>query len=258
MTENRIIAYLLEELPKEELEQFEEDCFGVEDWPDQIELVEEDLIDAYLRHELTTEQRQHFERNYLTTGARKDRVIMAAALLGHLDDIEAAPEPTVRAPSAELSWAERLRGFWSNGRWQLRAAAALTLVIIVVGGFWFYLSRETRPQSFATLILEINVSNNRAEGVRASRVMLPLKADALKIFLKLPAGASPNTDYRVTLENDSLDTKTLKIAERDAQSVAVDLPAAQLKRGLYALRLFATQTNGTEQRIPGNYFFEVE
>lgn len=257
MTEDRIIAYLLEELPKEELEQFEEECFAEEDWPNQIELAEEDLIDAYLRKELTQEQRGHFEQNYLITGARKERVTLAAAFLDHLDGCEATTEQALRAPSTKLSWTERLRVFWNNGGWQLRAAASLALLIIVIGGVWFYLSRTNRPQSFATLTLTISASN-RAEGVQAARVTLPLNRDALKIFLTLPAEASTNANYRVTLESNSGDTKTLNVAERDAQSVAVELPASQLKPGRYAVKLTAIQPDGTEQRIPGNYFFEVE
>ena len=52
MTDERIIAYLLEELPEDDLERFEDECFAQESWPAQINLVEEDLIDAYLRNEL--------------------------------------------------------------------------------------------------------------------------------------------------------------------------------------------------------------
>ena len=99
MTDERIIAYLLKELPEEELEQFEDECFDQESWPSQLNLVEEDLIDAYLRDELTQERRQRFERNYLITEARQERVMMAAALLRHIDDAHrVGAEATVAAP----------------------------------------------------------------------------------------------------------------------------------------------------------------
>src|ERR1043165_7746249 len=237
MTEDRIIAYLLEELPKEEEEQFEEECFSEEDWPNQIELAEEDLIDAYLRRQLTPEQRLRFEGNYLTTETRQERGAMAAALLRHLDNFDAASQSSARVPSRELSWAERLHDYWSSYRWPLRAAAALTVLIIIASGLWLYLSRESKPQVFATLTLSMTVSN-RGEGAPVPKVTLPLNADALRIVLKLPAGASPASNYRVALDKDTEDTQTLKIVEQDAQSVAVELPAAQLKRGQYALKLF--------------------
>src|SRR5215218_3051501 len=98
MTDERIIAYLLKELPEEELERFEDECFTSEDWPTQISLAEEDLINDYLRKELDPEQRRHFELNYLTTVARMERVRVAAALLRHVDACAPAAETAVAAP----------------------------------------------------------------------------------------------------------------------------------------------------------------
>jgi hypothetical protein len=60
MTDERIIAYLLKELPEGDAEQFEEQCFEQESWPAQISLVEDKLIEDFLRGVLTPEQRQHF------------------------------------------------------------------------------------------------------------------------------------------------------------------------------------------------------
>src|SRR5918911_605367 len=100
MTDERIIAYLLEELPAEELERFEDECFAQADWPAQLELVEDDLIDAYLSDELPHERRQRFEQNYLTTQARQDRVEVAAALLCRVEEYEAALQ-TADAPPTQ-------------------------------------------------------------------------------------------------------------------------------------------------------------
>src|SRR5438270_13569731 len=112
MTGESIIAYLLKELPDEELEQFEDECFEQESWPLQVHLAEEDLVDAYLRDELSRERREHFERNYLTTEARQESVRMAAALLRCVDEYNADSQTAVAAPPAELTSADRLRGFW--------------------------------------------------------------------------------------------------------------------------------------------------
>jgi len=257
MTDQRIIAYLLEELPEEELKQFEEECFEQESWPNQIIPVEEDLIDAYLRGELTQEQRQHFERNYLTTEARRQRVTMVAALLRHVDESQAA-QPSIAVPLTKPTWAERLNDFWRGQTLPLRAAAALTLLAIIGGALWLFLSRTPSQQTFATLTLAISVSNTRAEGIQAARVKLPLNADALKISLTLPERLPTALRYRIELENDRGETRHLEIVGQDAQSLSVVIPATQLSRGQYALKLFMTKTDGTEQRVNGSYFFTVE
>jgi methionine-rich copper-binding protein CopC len=257
MTDERIIAYLLEELPEEELEQFEDECFAQENWPAQVDLAEEDLIDAYLRDELTPEQRQRFERNYLTTEARQERVMLAVALLRHVDEHQTDAKVTVAGPTTELTWADRFHAFWSSQTWALRAVAALALVTIIASTLWLSLSRAPSPQTFATLTLTISASN-RAEGAQAGQVNLPLSADALRISLTLPEQLPRAARYRVELVNDNGETKPLEVAGQDAQTVTVVIPAAQLARGQYALRLFAITADGTEQRINGNYFFNVQ
>src|SRR5436309_5643134 len=121
MTDEHIIAYLLEELPEAALERFEEECFAQEEWPASINLVEEDLIEAYLRDELTPERRQRFEQNYLATTARQERLVIAAALLRYVDERNAASNTAIAVSPPELTLAERFRTFWRSQSWALRA-----------------------------------------------------------------------------------------------------------------------------------------
>jgi methionine-rich copper-binding protein CopC len=255
MTDKRIIAYLLEELPEDDLERFEDECFAEESWPTQINLVEEDLIDAYLRNDLTPDQRQRFERNYLTTQARQERVSMAAALLRHIDECNAAM-PAITVPPTESTWVERLRAFWSSQAWGLRAATSIAVVAVMAGALWPFF-RTPSPRTFATLTLSIS-SSNRAEGAHAEKVKLSPNTETLNISLTLPQPSPSAARYRVELETDNGETKSVEVAGNDAQSVLVVTPAAQLARGQYALKLFAIKTDGTEQRVNGSYFFIVE
>ncbi|HTG15817.1 MAG TPA: hypothetical protein VK747_11170 [Blastocatellia bacterium] len=256
MTDERIIAYLLEELPEDDLERFEDECFAQESWPTHIHLVEEDLIDAYLRNELIPERRQRFERNYLTTETRQDRVSMAAALLRQIDEYNAASKVTAVVQPPVLTLAERFRAFWNSQAWGLRAATGIATVVVIAGALWISF-RPPSPRTFATLTLSIT-SNNRAEGAQADKVNLPPNAEALNVSLTLPQQAPSAARYRVELENDNGDRKSAEVTGKDAQSVLVMIPAAQLARGQYALKLFAIKTDGTEQRINGTYFFIVE
>lgn len=262
MTDERIIAYLLEELPEADLERFEDECFAQESWPAQINIAEEDLIDAYLRDELTPERRQRFEQNYLTTEARQERVIMAAALLRHIDEYNTASKAAVSnaavaLPQTEPTWAERFRAFWNSQTWALRTAASVAIVAIIAGALYLFIFRAPSPRTFATLTLSIS-NNDRAGGAQSGKVKLPPDAEALNIYLTIPAQSPPAARYRVELENDSGETKSVEVAEKDAQSVLVVIPAAQLARRQYALKLFAIKPDGSEQRVTGSYFFIVE
>jgi hypothetical protein len=81
--------------------------------------------------------------------------------------------------------------------------------------------------------------------------------DELKISLKLPEPATPDTKYRAELD-DRRETTNVKVTSQNADSVLVTIPARQLPTGYYAIRLFAIGGDGTEQQIPGDYFFVVE
>lgn len=258
MTDERIIAYLLDELPEEEAEQFDRDCFGRADRLEQINVVEGDLIDAYLRDELSPEQRQHFEQNYLTP-ARLERMLMAAALLRHVD---APPEGAVAAVTGQTNESRRARRsipFWNSWPWGLRAAAALGLIVLIAGAWWLLQLRGPTRRAVATLTLIISTDGNRGAGDRPPSVRLPPDVDALNLYLRVPEQATTSgPPSRVELVKEDGETSPLQIEARDAGTVTVAIPAARLKRGLYSLRVFTTNAEGAEQRVSGSYFFIVE
>lgn len=289
--EGRVVAYLLEQLSEEEVEQFEDECFAEECWPSRIKLVEDDLIDAYLHDELSPEQHRCFEQNYLTTEERQQRVRMAAALLRQVCEPDPVPEPSVVVVLEKNPWAKRLstgavdltavssvameikqrellaqnqdmarmlqpRAKPFRGRWQLRTAFAVAALIIVAGGFWLYHSRVRPPLVIATLKLTSSVSN-RSEDAQARTIKLPPDAGALRVFMMLPNNAAPASRYRVELDTED-ETIPVDVAEQDAQSVSVVIPAAKLPRGRYFLQLFAFNSDGTEQPVYGSYTFTVE
>jgi hypothetical protein len=260
MTDERIIAYLLDELPEAEAAQFEEDCFAQARWPRQINRVEGDLIDAYLRGELSPEQREHFEQNYLTTKARVKRVRMAAALLRVIDDPtgEEAQEP-VSGEANGTSWFKRLIVFWNNRPWRLPAFAALGLLFVITGAWW--LSRPDTPArpTLATLTLTIGADVRRGAGDHPASVRLSPDVDALSIHLTLPEQATMSgLPGRVELVDQDGEVRPLTIEAREAGALTVVIPTAQLKRGLYSLRLFTKNAEGAEQRVSGSYVFVVE
>lgn len=260
MTDERIIAYLLQDLPEAELEQFEDECFASEDWPAQVGLVEEDLIEDYLRNNLAPEQRRSFERNYLTTAARLERVRIAAALFCHVDACALAAEATVLPSPVKQTWFERFRASWGVRPWvPLPVAVALLVAVLAPGVWWIYSSSTAnrRVETFATLTLSLS-NSDRATGAEAARVKLTSDVVALKISLTLPDASAPARNYRVQLEDDNGAVKLSENVLPKAQSVRVTIPASQLARGQYALKLFIVNPDGTEQRIPGSYFFIVE
>jgi methionine-rich copper-binding protein CopC len=260
--QKKIRQYLLGNLSDELRQPIEERLLTESSFYDELVLSEEELIDDYVNGELADDERLKFEQHFLSAPERQQQLRFAQALsrytanLAETVEADAAKTPSSVTPT-KLSWAARFHAFWSGQTSGLRAAVALLVIAILVGALWLS-SRRTSPQTFATLTLSASVSNNRAEGVQAAKVSFPLKDDALKIFLKLPEQSSPAASYKVELVDNNRETKTLKVAGQDAQSVQVVIPASELARGQYALKLFMIKADGTQQRVSGNYFFTVE
>ncbi len=236
MTDEHITAYLLEELTEQESEQFEEQCFAQEEWPDQLDAAEQDLIDAYLRNELTSERKRRFQERYLTTDARKARVLAAKTI------------HQVLCPEAvdKVTFRERFQAFWRRSLVPQAAVAVLVLVAVVV-----VILVPRSPRTFTQIELAMS-SPDRATGAQSEKVSLPLSTEALQIHLKLPEPSADTTGYSVQWEDTHGQVRELKIDSQDAQSLVVTIPANQLTPGEYLLRLFQ------KGDVIGNYFFTAE
>jgi hypothetical protein len=121
-------------LPENETARLEEQYFADPALGDDIAAIEDDLLDDYVRGELSAEERQWFEEHYLASAAHRQRAAMAVALraasAGH------DPGATVLTRTARDSrwWTrtvERLSQVPTPLRWSAVAAA------ILVGLVWW-------------------------------------------------------------------------------------------------------------------------
>jgi hypothetical protein len=253
MTDERITAYLLQELSAREAEIFEEQCFAQDEWPAaELTAAEDDLIQAYIRQELSPERHQLFEKNYMTTAARKERVLMARSFLC----VVCSTEPT------KVKWSERLQIWVGQISPQVSVPKFASVLLVAALGvsltiFTWTSLRNRGPQTFAQLNLVMS-SENRSAGGQQQKVTLPLAEDALRISLALPGNEPKGATYRVQLEDVKGSLDTLKTESQDDKGLSVIIPAEKLSRGQYALKLFRKNQDGTEARVEGSYFFNVE
>ena len=252
MTDERTTAYLLNELPQHEAEQFEEECFSQPEWPEEeLTSAEEDLIHAYIKNELGPERQRRFEEHYLITEARKERVNRARAFQQLFCPVS-QPKPT---------WTQKVLDFlkamvFAPEYAVLRTAGIVLAIGVGTTSLWLT-SRTSDPQTFAHINLTIS-TDNRSAGGSTQNVKLPLAEDALRISLALPEPAPQGASYRVQLENVKGPIDDLEIESQDANTVSVIIPARGLVPGLFALRLFQKNPDGAEKKVPGSYIFNVD
>jgi hypothetical protein len=128
--------------------------------------------------------------------------------------------------------------------------------VLVVGGI---ILRANLGTSRSTTSLALTLTNSSAirsgDTQPVARVSWPLKVDELRLTLMLPETPSPASGYRVEAVEG---INTLSVSGSNSNSVTVTIPTSQLRRGQYALRLHAIKADGTDERVRGNYFFNVE
>ena len=255
MEHEDIRRYLLGDVSPEGQRSVEEGILTEASLLEELGSVEEELIDDYVGGDLSADDRERFERHFLSVPERHRKLTFAQALARYRS--EQGVTNTAAASPERPTLAERLRAFWRGRPVPLRAAVGLAAVAVLAAAWWFSFQRTPATKTFATLSLHIS-AGNRAEGAQAGKVTLPLKADALKISLMLPEGSTQASRYRAELLDEGGAAEPLEITERDEKSVSVVVPSARLARGQYALRLYATPGGGAEQRVPGSYFFTAE
>lgn len=130
--EKLISRYLLGDLPEEQQVEIEDRAFSDKDYLASIIAVENDLIDEYVRGELSAADRQLFESRFLASAERRKRVAFAKALRTVVSE---APEPEkkVLQDAPRWSWHDSLYAFLSGLNPAARLAFVAAAILLIVG-----------------------------------------------------------------------------------------------------------------------------
>jgi hypothetical protein len=157
--EKLIAQYLLGELPEEEQVEIEDRAFEDKEYLASITAVENDLIDEYVRNELSESERRRFESRFLASAERRKRVAFAKALAGVNSEspvVETARRPVV-APAA-VSWRDSLEAF-IRGLIPIPRFAMVATMVVLLGG----------SVSLVTETLRLRSQLNRMQAENQSR-----------------------------------------------------------------------------------------
>ena len=125
-----LIQYLLGQMRPEEQALVEERYLADPDYHDELRAAERDLIDRYVRGELS--EADAFERHYLSSPGRRAKVEFARALAQWSDRSPVAAAPDDRRAGLLRGGLPRL-----SRPWQMAAAAS-----IILAGSWFVVVRR--------------------------------------------------------------------------------------------------------------------
>ena len=135
--ETLIARYLLGDLPEEQEIEIEDRAFADKTYLANITAVENDLIDEYVRNELSDGARQRFEKRFLASAERRKRVEFARALAGV--GREEAPGKVVVQQVKARSWREAFYAFINGLTPATQMAFVLAMPLLVIGSGYLFI-----------------------------------------------------------------------------------------------------------------------
>ena len=136
--EELIARYLLGDLSEEQQVEIENRAFSDQQYRQNITAVENDLIDEYVRRELSDSQRQQFKDRFLASADRRRRVEFAQALTTVISEAPVAgiQRETRPAVSTPATWRDSLGAFFGGFTPAFRFSLVAATLLLFVGGAW--------------------------------------------------------------------------------------------------------------------------
>ena len=216
----------------------------------------DEITDQYAGNELRSEERKRVEQYFLHSEERQQKVRFARELRR-----QAAVErgsKVVNVPGAvESGWWERVSQFWNRQALSLRFASIFATFVIVAGIAMLVMpTRNSTSPAYASVALNIS-NSNRSVGPEVPSLKLQPTDTGIRIELTLPDETPPANSYRVELVSEQ-GSRDLPVAEQNGRSIVVIVPKADMPPGNYTIQLIAVNVDGTEQRIRGSYYLNIE
>ncbi|HEX5966644.1 MAG TPA: hypothetical protein VFY51_11960 [Pyrinomonadaceae bacterium] len=180
-SEKLIVQYLLGELPEEKQVEIEDRAFGDAELIASITTVENDLIDEYVREEMSAADRRRFESRFLNSESRRKRIEFARALTHLLAETRVTERGIQKVSGRHASWRDALAAFFQGLNPVGRVALAAVALILLIGGAWLITQtltlrsqlqrlqaqQVTEQQDQETLQRQVNAERRRNEELSA-------------------------------------------------------------------------------------------
>jgi hypothetical protein len=165
-SEKLIAQYLLGELPEEQQVEIEDRAFSDREFIASITAVENDLIDEYVREEMTTTDRRRFEARFLNSESRRKRIEFAKGLAHLLSETRVTERDTRTVSGRRATWGDALAAIFQGLNPAGRIALATAALLVIVGGAWLITQTLTLRSQLNRLQAQQNAQQNAHQDER--------------------------------------------------------------------------------------------
>ena len=262
--QQQIRQYLLGRLPLKQQSELEEILLSDDDWYEEIQVVEDELVDEYLRDELSQTDRTSFESHFLTSPEHQEKARFASSLRRYVAAQGNDVEPVIEGSNTRIAHnrTSRLFGFLPVHNPALEYALAVVALLIIVGvGWWGAKNWTAPPQPGNVFGVELSPAlTTRGQSDATTQVLIAPDVDTLRLRLLIPENSYQSYEASlIDADSHVVTTKSgLKLQLINSQRVVVfDVDAARLPAGDYRIKLSGATSNGNSEPLAG-YSFRVK
>ncbi|MCM3872572.1 MAG: hypothetical protein ND895_17960 [Pyrinomonadaceae bacterium] len=173
--ERQAVEYLLGELTEVEQARLEERFFHDPELSELLSEAEDDLIDQYVREELSGPERERFERHSLISERRREKVEFARALL-QAEKATAAEGVYSQKP---LSWWQAMLSALRAPRPALSYSLAAAALLFLLGGLWLFSEIRQLRREVAQMEADRQTRERQNDQLRDQTIEQRLRSDEL-------------------------------------------------------------------------------
>lgn len=275
MREIKFKNYLLGTISELERTAIDRALLTDEDEFEQVLLAEDDLIEAYVRNELSAVERVQFEQFFLADPECQQKLRLARALHRYANDPDKQPVQ-VKAAAAYVAAESRIG--WQRPIWQWALAGSLLVALIGVIAVFRptdsiqvvqntsapdatvkTIPAATLPPGTSKLTVELTPGRTRGKEERDKEI--PIAQNHGLIEFKLYLENEPYPDYEVTLIAEDEAPQNLAGTfkpqmSKDGNYVTVSVSVSMLGRGSYRIKL--TPIPSSEKVKVETYYFTAK
>jgi hypothetical protein len=159
--EDKIKKYFLGELAEVETDCFEEEFAQNPELAEQVQIVENELIDAFVKNQLTQKEIKLFKSNYLTTEKRFEKLNFAKLFSAHLAE-QTQSRTIIETANQKFGWYKHLF---------TRLSFAGLIFTVIGSGIIFILLSKVNQKAFVNTeqVYQSNISENKENTNTTSR-----------------------------------------------------------------------------------------
>lgn len=223
----------------------------------EILISEDEVIDEYLTNELSAVEKDHFEKNFLITPERFQKVRFARSLSKYIKEVaDSQPDASLDQKASEPSTSRSLFGLLAFQNPLARYAFAALVLLAIGGGVWFALrsTQTTIPTGQNVMAITLTPGLTRGSG-QTGDIKLSRDFEVLQLRLTLPADEYQSYQAELVREGRTVLIKEdLEPEITTGKFLILNLDPRDLPAGDYQIRVIGNLPNQSSERLQGYQF----